>query len=48
MVLSYYIATQTFEEHLEFFRYVFFFFTFLEKQNATHSSSEPGLEWRDF
>lgn len=58
MVLSYYIATQTFVEHLEFksiiFLFCFFFFncgdffcTFLEKQNATHSSSEPRLEWRD-
>lgn len=56
MVLSYYIATQTFEEHLEFksiiLLFLFFllwvFCTFLEKQNATHSSSEPCLEWRDF
>lgn len=57
MVLSYYIATQSFEEHLEFKSIVFFnfcfffivvFYTFLEKQNATHSSSEPCLEWRDF
>lgn len=56
MVLSYYIATQTFVEHLEFksiiflfcfFFIVVFFCTFLEKQNATHSSSEPRLEWRD-
>lgn len=54
MVLSYYIATQTVEEHLRFFSHLFFFFfdcgflIFLEKQNATHSSSKPHLVERDF
>lgn len=52
MVLSYYIATQTVEEHLRFLfiidSFFFFFFNcgfliFLEKQNATHSSSKPRL-----
>lgn len=49
MVLSYYIATQT----SEIFLVIFFFFLtgfliFLEKQNATHSSSKPHLVERDF
>lgn len=56
MVLSYYIATQTVEEHLRFLFIIdsFFFFSncgfliFLEKQNATHSSSKPRLVERDF
>lgn len=50
MVLSYYIATQTVEEHLRFLSIIVFFFflnrgflIFLEKQNATHSSSKPRL-----
>lgn len=52
-MLSYYIATQTVEEHLRFlFIEVFFlncgFLIFLEKQNATHSSSKPRLVERDF
>lgn len=53
MVLSYYIATQT-VEHLRFLLRIFFFFQtvvfliFLEKQNATHSSSKPRLVERDF
>lgn len=54
MVLSYYIATQTVEEHLRFLVIMDFFFLncgfliFLEKQNATHSSSKPRLVERDF
>lgn len=54
MVLSYYIATQTVEEHLRFLFIIDFFFLncgflhFLEKQNATHSSSRPRLVERDF
>lgn len=55
MVLSYYIATQTAEEHLKFFYLILFFFLncgflifFPEKQNATHSSSKPRLVERDF
>lgn len=55
MVLSYYIATQTVEEHLRFLLIIDFFFflncgflIFLEKQNATHSSSKPRLVERDF
>lgn len=52
MVLSYYIATQT-VEHLRFLFIIFFFLNcgfliFLEKQNATHSSSKPRLVERDF
>lgn len=51
MVLSYYIATQT-VEHLRFLFIIFFlncgFLIFLEKQNATHSSSKPRLVERDF
>lgn len=54
MVLSYYIATQTVEEHLRFLFIMDFFppncgfLIFLEKQNATHSSSKPRLVERDF
>lgn len=53
MVLSYYIATQTVEEHLRFLFIIDFFsncgfLIFLEKQNATHSSSKPRLVDRDF
>lgn len=51
MVLSYYIATQTVEEHLRFLVIIFLnggFLIFLEKQNATHSSSKPRLVERDF
>lgn len=56
MVLSYYIATQT-VEHLRFLFIIvlFLFFLphvcfsyFLEKRNATHSSSKPRLAERDF
>lgn len=51
MVLSYYIATQTVEEHLRFYSVLTFFqpwFSyFLEKQNATHSSSRLCLVERD-
>lgn len=53
MVLSYYIATQTVEEHLRILNFFFFFLNsgflnFLEKQNATHSSSKPRFVEGDF